>query len=213
MGGIFETNSRETGPTPWKAFGIWAGWVALFFFSLYPLCNRITSSRSGVFEFFHPLELRIPFVPTAIWFYLLLYVLFVVIPFTLDPHRITVLGRRLVWAIIFGAALFLVFPVRLGFERSVPNSPLYGPIFKCLFSLDRPHNLVPSLHVTFCALILWSFGDRWKFRGAKVFVNIVLAMISLSTLLVHQHHLVDVAAGLGLGGILQSCWRKGEPRD
>lgn len=184
--------------------------MALFFFSLYPLCNRITASRKIVFELFHPLELGIPFVPAAIWVYLLLYVLFVVIPFVLDPNRIGALGRRLLWAIIIGALLFLILPARLGFDRVIPEGPLYGALFTFLFSFDRPHNLVPSLHVTFCALILWALAGKWHFRGAFYFVNILLALICLSTLLVHQHHLLDVVVGLGLGGFLHRYWRKGD---
>lgn len=184
--------------------------MALVFFPLYPLCNKIASSRSRAFEFFHPLELRIPFVPAAIWGYLLLYVLFIIIPFVLDPHRICALGRRLLWAILIGAVLFLVLPARLGFARMIPETPLYGPLFTFLFSIDRPHNLVPSLHVTFCALILWSFGEKWKLQRATIFVNILLGLISLSTLLVHQHHLLDVVVGLSLGGLLHRCWQKGD---
>lgn len=202
----------KRGSRPWRVFGVWAGWVSLFFFSLYPLCNKITSQRLKIFDFFHPLELRIPFVPEAIWFYLLLYLLFAVIPFHLDSHRISALGKRLLGAIVFGAVLFLAFPARLGFQRTIPDSPLYGPIYHFLFSIDHPHNLVPSLHVTFCALILWALGEKWNSPAAKVFVNIVLVLVGLSTLLVHQHHLLDVVVGLCLGGILHRCWRKGETR-
>ncbi len=186
--------------------------MSLFFFFLYPLCNAIASHRLKLFEFFHPLELRIPFIPEAIWLYLLLYLIFVVIPFHLDSHRMNALGKRLLGAILFGAVLFLLFPARLGFERVVPDSSLYGPIYNFLFSIDHPHNLVPSLHVTFCALILWALGDKWNYPAAMVFVNIVLVLISLSTLLVHQHHLLDVVVGLCLGSLLNRCWRKGEPR-
>lgn len=203
----FKTGTQKN---LWGAYVWWAGWVGLFFFFLYPFCNRITSSRKIVFEFFHPLELEIPFIPAAIWVYLLLYVLFIVIPFALDPNRISALGRRLLWAIMIGALIFLIFPARLGFPRVIPESPFYGPIFSFLFALDRPHNLVPSLHVSFCALILWAFGEKWKFRGANIFVNICLGLISFSTLLVHQHHLLDVAVGLGLASFLDRCWRKGD---
>lgn len=182
-------------------------------FFLYPLCNAIASHRLKLFEFFHPLELRIPFIPEAIWLYLLLYLLFAVIPFHLDSHRINALKKRLIGAIVLGAIMFLGLPHGWGSPRNVPDSPLYGPIYNFLFSIDRPHNLVPSLHVTFCALILWALGGKWNYPAAKVFVNIVLALIGLSTLLVHQHHLLDVVVGLCLGNWpLHCCWRKGEPR-
>lgn len=56
---------------------------------------------------------------------------------------------------IISAIIFLLFPARLGFVRQLPANPLYHALFEQLFTLDRPHNLVPSLHVAWsCTAVL-----------------------------------------------------------
>ena len=33
----------------WKTYGIWALWVGIAFFSIYPTCNWLTSQRSNTY--------------------------------------------------------------------------------------------------------------------------------------------------------------------
>jgi membrane-associated phospholipid phosphatase len=76
--------------------------------------------------------------------------------------------------------------------------------------VDLPHNLVPSLHVTFSALILFSLIDASVLFAAKLALSAWLILICLSTLLVHQHHLLDVAAGLLVARLFYYVIGKGE---
>ncbi len=73
----------------------------------------------------------------------------------------------------------------------------YRVFFDFLGSVDTPHNLAPSLHVAFAALIVFSCAERTT-PFLSLFYVLWLAALAASTVFVHQHHLIDVATGLVL---------------
>lgn len=187
-------NNKES----WKIFGIWAFWVGIAFFSIYPTCNWLTSQRSVTYKLYHEVELSIPFIPEFFWVYMSMYFLFFLPPFLLNGDQLKSLGKQLVLATIFSGLVFLLIPTRLGFERINLDDALYGNLFTQLFTIDLPHNLVPSLHVVFSVIIAFSIAAgiskpllRWALWGW-------LALLCMSTLLVHQHHVLDVVTGIGV---------------
>jgi membrane-associated phospholipid phosphatase len=114
------------------------------------------------------------------------------------------LGKRLIVGILISGTVFLIFPSCLGFARVLPDNSFYTKIFSCLFAFDLPFNNMPSLNVVFSALITSALARSRC--GLRWLAGIWLALICLSTLLVHQHHLVDIAAGLLLVLLLQGAW-------
>ena len=86
--------------------------------------------------------------------------------------------------------------------NEVPAEPLYASAFSALFGVDKPHNLMPSLHVVFSCLILFMCRD-----GANVVLRVLLfvwvVLIVASTVLVHQHHLIDALTGLAVVMLLR----------
>ncbi len=172
----------------------------LLFFPVYGGLNLLTSLRSHRFHFYLDWELRIPFWPELMLGYGSLLVLFLLPPFALSPAALTGLARRFVSATLIAAISFLLFPAQLGFERAEAPG-LYGPVYRMLYTIDLPHNLVPSLHVAYSTLTLAALGSvsgPWLRR----LLTLWLGFICLATLLVHQHHLLDIAGGLALGGWL-----------
>ena len=103
------------------------------------------------------------------------------------------LGKELIFGTLASGVLFLLFPAKLGFLRSIPIETTYGHIYASMFELDRPHNLVPSLHLVFSSLIVLACAQTSR-TSCKVALFIWLAAIGVSTLLVHQHHLLDVVS-------------------
>lgn len=194
----------------WKTYGFWAFWVGVAFFSIYPTCNWLTSLRPEPLALYIEPELNIPFVPEFVWVYLSMYVLFIAPPFFLDVAHLRSLGKQLVLGTITSGVIFIIFPSSLGFWRIAPERPLYNSLFSNLFSIDLPHNMVPSLHVVFSSIILLSLVESSKSTMAKYFWWSWLALICLSTLLVHQHHLFDVIAGLALALYCRYWVKKGE---
>lgn len=179
----------------WQTYGIWVTWVSLSFFIIYPACNWLSALQSQTYALYFPFELQLPFVPEFFWGYVSMYVLFLVPPFFLDAHDLRLLGKRLVLATLFSGLIFLLLPTQLGFERVLPSDPAYSYLFAGMFAVDLPHNMVPSLHVVYSALILLALSDKADSKAVRAICLAWLLIIGASTLLVHQHHLLDLVAG------------------
>jgi membrane-associated phospholipid phosphatase len=196
--------------TVWSTYAVWALWVAVAFFTVYPTCNWITSHRSDTFSLYVEAELGIPFVPQFIWMYLSMYVLFLTPPFYLNVSQLSALGKQLVLATLVSGCIFLLFPAKLGFARTLPDDLLYRPVFADLFALDLPHNMAPALHVVFSALILFAILEASDAGHLKLLWWGWLIAICVSTILVHQHHLIDVVSGLLVATMISRSIKKGE---
>jgi membrane-associated phospholipid phosphatase len=95
----------------------------------------------------------------------------------------------------------------LGFSP-VAVDALHQPLFGLLAVVDTPHNLAPSLHVAFSALILLGCAARTSLTLAWSY-RFWLLIMALSTVLVHQHHLFDVISGLALALIMRRIFPLG----
>ncbi|MBK5072292.1 phosphatase PAP2 family protein [Budviciaceae bacterium CWB-B4] len=177
-----------------KTYLIYSCWVGVFFFGLYPTINWFTSTRSDFFALYMQAELAIPFIPAFVWFYLSMYLVFMLPVFFLNSPELKRLSSELILVTIAGAIIFLLFPAQLGFTRQLPESGLYRGIFEYIFALDKPHNLVPSLHVAYSVTIVLAIvrNSRSLVRYGLI---IWLSGLILSTLFTHQHHLLDVFSG------------------
>lgn len=194
----------------WKTYSYWAFWVGVAFFSVYPTCNWLTSQRAVAYPLYINKELSIPLVPEFIWLYMSMYILFLLPPFFLDNIQLKLLGKQLILATISSGIIFLLIPTILGFERIQPDDPFYSSLYAQLFTIDLPHNLVPSLHVVFSAIIVFSLLQGMKKSSSKILTWMWLILLCLSTLLVHQHHLLDVIAGLLIAVFFRTYYKKGE---
>lgn len=200
------TNTNQV----WKTYFKWAFFVGITFFTIYPLCNWLASRRVQTYPLYTEYELSIPFIPGFIWIYVSMYVLFLTPPFFLKPMQLTALGKQLVSATFFSGIIFLLVPARLGFFRSNPGDGLYSSMYAQLFSVDLPHNLVPSLHVVFSTLIVLAILKATQSLALKVSMYLWLMLLCLSTVFVHQHHMLDVATGLIAAYIFAFIYKTGE---
>ncbi|QBH96967.1 Ser/Thr and Tyr protein phosphatase [Limnobaculum zhutongyuii] len=178
-----------------KTYLIYACWVGVFFFGLYPTINWFTSTRSDFFALYLQAELAIPFIPAFVWFYLSMYLVFMLPVFFLNSRELKRLSAELILVTIIGAIIFLLFPARLGFTRQLPESDLYRGIFEYIFALDKPHNLVPSLHVAYSVTIVLAIVRHCR-PLVRYSLMIWLTGLILSTVFTHQHHLLDVVSGV-----------------
>lgn len=182
-----------------KVFCWWGLWVGLAFFSVYPTTNWLAESRVKHYSVHLAAEPDIPFVAEFIWFYLSMYLLFALPPFFLQPPELKRLGIELIAATAVAGVIFVAFPAKLGFDRVIPDAPLYSIIYASVFSIDKPFNLVPSLHVVYtCAIALSITRRMGQYSRGIVLVWVIL--ITLSTLFVHQHHLLDIVSAIVLVG-------------
>ena len=175
----------------------WAIFLDVLFIVVYGACNWITSQRSDLLRLYFDWELAIPFTPAMVWVYLSLFALFPLPAFALRAGALRALGRRLCFATLVSGAFFLLLPARLGFERPA-IVPEYEIAFAFIHVLDLPHNLVPSLHISWSGLILYSVhavSARW----ARRLLELWFGMICAAVVLVHQHHVLDVIGGVLVG--------------
>jgi hypothetical protein len=192
-----------------RTYLVWSFWVGVAFFSVYPTMNWLTSLRARPWHLYAPAELAIPFVPQLVWVYLSMYALFALPAFVLPASRMPALGKQLIAGAIVSAICFLLLPAELGFARQLPGRAPYDAIFAGMFGIDRPYNLVPSLHVIFSAAIALACADVVR-PAARVALLAWLVVIVASTVLVHQHHLIDVGAALAIVFVLRRSFTDGQ---
>jgi hypothetical protein len=144
-----------------------------------------------------PLDAALPLMPAAAWAYMSWYPASLAILFAGRENF-----RRLCLA-EFGAFVFcsiahLLWPVSI--NRPVLEA-LTGPsssVLKAIYALDRPVSLFPSFHAAVPPILL-------QLRPASRFLRFGLVVwmiaICLSCVLTKQHYVLDVVAGLVVGGI------------
>lgn len=148
---------------------------------------------------YHLAELSIPLIPATTVFYNSLHLIYAVAPFILRT-RGEMKALAFVWFVmtLMGGILFLVIPFEPGFPP--PDSASMG-IWRGMFEFADNANLrfncCPSLHVAWGVATLDIYA-RSAGRAGNAFLWIWSAGLSLSTLLLHQHHVIDVIGGLAL---------------
>ena len=177
----------------------WRGlaWLALcgpWFFIAYGFANWFTSHRAHVGTWYFEWEKRVPFVPELVVPYWSLDLLFVVaffLPRTRDELRL--LGTRIFAVITLTCICFLIWPLKFDLPRPMPTG-WTAPFFRALYANDLPYNLAPSLHIGLRCLFWITYGRHMR-GWARSAMRWWFILIGASTLLVWQHHLMDVVTG------------------
>ncbi|MCP4914838.1 MAG: phosphatase PAP2 family protein [Oligoflexia bacterium] len=177
-----------------KSIGIWGGLATIAFPVIYGFCNHYASGVENHYAMYTQWELSIPLLPWMIIPYLSLNLLFVVAAFILKtPTVIKAYCLSLVLGALMAAVIFIIFPGELGFVRQ--GAPYFTAIFEGMYAIDKPHNLYPSLHVTYSSLSIWAMLEQSKNKILHAFLWVWLFLISFSVVFVHQHHLFDIVTG------------------
>ncbi len=188
-----------------RVFLTWGAVIGIAFFAIYPFSNWLTSQRAEPWRLYLDAELSIPLIPQFVWLYMSMYLLFVLPPLFVPIRAVPLLARQLISGCVVCGLSYLAFPAVLGFDRTLPPEEPYRQIFAAIYDVDAPHNLVPSLHVVFSCLIALACA-RFARPSVRYSLWVWLSLIVLSTVLVHQHHLLDVAAALFLVLALRWLW-------
>ncbi len=145
------------------------------------------------------LDRLIPVRSGFIWPYMLCYVFpFLPLLVVKDWHR---LNRAILAIFLANAAAFLVYVLwPIAFPHPALGSSLSDRVLGLQFKYDfRPGaNKLPSLHVTYACLVFFACLKQGLGRVREGLVLLTAALISISTLFVKQHVVLDVAAGVGL---------------
>ncbi len=173
--------------------------MSLLFILVYGGCNTLAAELTQPGTCFFSWELDIPFVPALVVPYLSIDLFFVASFLVCDEIELRTHARRIALAILIAGLVFFLFPLTVGYSR--PDvSGWTGSLFRFLWAFDKPHNLVPSLHVALASL-LWPVFARHTKGGLRLLVHVWFTLIIASPLLTFQHHLLDVTTGAMLGQV------------
>ena len=180
---------------------IWGSLCVLLCTVLYLSSNCIAETLLSHHQLYLECEKDIPQVPGMILFYES-YFLLVLLSFICAKSRknIRALSITMMVSSVIACTIFLLFPGELGFSRTV-NIQGFESMFEALHRMDKPHNLYPSLHITFSAISAFTLLRHTQKKRMQVLLILWLMMSSLSVILTHQHHLFDIATGFVLAWI------------
>jgi membrane-associated phospholipid phosphatase len=168
--------------------------LSLLFLVVYSGTNWLTSLRSDVGTWYYAWERYIPFVPLMVIPYMSIDLFFVVAPFLCrDDRELAVFSRRIALAITIGGLFFLLMPLKLAVDRPRLDGWL-GAMFGWFFTTDMPYNLCPSLHIALRTILADKYANHsrglWRLSS-----HVWFSLVGLSTLLLYQHHVVDLIGG------------------
>ena len=179
---------------------------SLFFELTYLATNYLTGLRHFHIHVHSDAELGIPFVPAMAVIYISLHVVLALTPFILRTWReITPLCIVLTLETLICALLFLLLPVELAYAQP-PQTGAWGGFAGLVSTVSLKYNNFPSLHVAFAFTAAMAFGERCGAVGRRLFL-LWASLIAASTLLTHEHHLADVAAGIALAVAMRGVYR------
>lgn len=196
---------------PWGEASLWAVGLSALFLAVYGGCNTFTASRHDVGTSFFAWELRIPFVPVMIVPYNSIDAFFFLAPFICVARgELRSHAKRVIVAILVAGVCFLAFPLKTAFVRPDVHGA-FAPIFRWFWAMDRPFNLAPSLHIALRGLI-WVVFIALTRGVLRNVLKLWFVLIGVSTLLTYQHHLIDLATGVGVrAGRCTGLWKDQRP--
>lgn len=174
--------------------------LSVLFVVVYGGTSWITSLRSDVGTWYYAWERFIPFVPWMVIPYMSIDLFFVAGPFLCrERQELRTLSRRIVLGILVAGCCFLVYPLQLGIERPSATGWI-GVLWNWFKGMDRPFNLLPSLHITL-RTILADLYVRHTGGLTRLATHVWFSLIGFSTLFTYQHHVVDVIGGFILATV------------
>lgn len=165
-----------------------------WFCLIYGGADWITAQRTTRFPVHLDVERFTPFVPAMIVFYMSLYLLFLAAPFVLRTARqLNALSATLASVIFVAGLCFLALPAELAYPTQ-REWGVWAGWYAVADRMNLQYNLLPSLHVALSVVCVDVFALHAA-RIGKILLWLWAAAIALSTLLTHEHHLLDALAG------------------
>lgn len=181
----------------------------LLFAAVYGSANWLAARHARPFRYYAPWETDMPFVPEMIYVYFSIALLFWVPLLVLDEARMRRLGVAAAACILVAGLIFVLAPGVVGY----PGLPALGGtieevLFQALHTVDKRFNTAPSLHVALSTLLVLVVRQGARPAWVRMALFTWLGAIMVSVLLVHQHHLTDIASGALLGAACYAWYRR-----
>ena len=205
----YEFDPALDAPATRKERWVWLVFLGILFFLLYGAANQYAHLTAPHPSWFMPWERQIPFIPWFIIPYMSSDVMFC-LAFLLPQMRreLRVLAARVVLIVSASVVIFILLPLQFAFSK--PPTDAFQDLFG-LLQADLPYNQLPSLHISF-AIVLWaSMRQQLRPTALKYAVALWFWLIAISTLLVYQHHFVDIPTGIVMGFLAVYAVRPQQP--
>ena len=179
---------------------IWVGPLGIVAFMIfYMIPNHIhlfTPSYLPMFGF----EKAIPFMHWTVWVYISDYI-YIAAAFILfsDRDNMNKIYYSQMLLLFISMIIFFILPTTYPRPAAVEYSGFTGMMLNLLHSSDTPGNACPSIHVAMTFLAGYGFLKEKKYLFGVFMAWAVL--ISLSTITVKQHYVLDVIGGLSMSVI------------
>jgi membrane-associated phospholipid phosphatase len=171
--------------------------LSLLFMVVYSTTNYLASLRTDVGTWYYQWEMSIPFVPIMILPYMSVDLFFFGAPYLCrDREELSIFNKRITATILIAGAVFYFYPLKLAFVRE-PVDGWLGWIFNPFLQMDKPYNLLPSLHIALRTILAHLYARKTT-GWLHLVVQIWFSLIGFSTMLLHQHQIVDVIGGFAL---------------
>jgi membrane-associated phospholipid phosphatase len=172
----------------------WGSLVLALFAVVFGGADWLTAHRSLRIPVHTRWELSLPLAPGWVSVYMTIYLVFLAAPLALRSVRqVRALALAECGVILVAGMGFLLCPSELAFAAPA-NLGRWAGLFRFADRLNLDYNLVPSLHVALTVTCVSAYSYR-----AGVFWWTWAVAIAVSTVLTHQHHLLDVVTGWALG--------------
>jgi hypothetical protein len=198
---------------------VWPGWphlrhylalwaaVTTEFVIVFAGADYVTAHRAARLHAFLPFELSIPLIPSLVIAYMSIYLIWIPAPLLLHTRQqLNRLATALALVILVSGIGFLLFPAELGFPsmsddlaRLDPGSAnRWGSWLHLADRLNLDYDLIPSLHAALFVTTAATYAHQAG-RVGRVVLGLWAMAVVASTVLTHQHHVIDAVAGLALG--------------
>jgi membrane-associated phospholipid phosphatase len=160
------------------------------------MSHELSDMRAVRYPLYFAWESKIVFREWALPLYFSLDIAVILFPFLFKSWRdaIAPVGTLLAQTAI-AALFFVLVPIDPGYE----TTGVWGPYFYDYFGVENLSrwNHAPSLHVSYVFTMAWLIGKRYN--NTMLVTSLTWAVaVSISTMLVHEHHLLCVLSGFAL---------------
>jgi hypothetical protein len=177
------------------------GLFTLVFIVVYGGADILGASAEQRYQVALDFEAQIPFMPSMAVIYLSILPLMLLLPVVYNkPWELFPLFVVLSFEVLVGGALFLLFPTLEIFPPR--DSSANTLIFFVADTLNLRYNNLPSLHVALSLTTAIAIAQRCGTWGRWFYLGWGM-LITVSSVLMHEHHIADVVAGslLAIGGM------------
>ena len=167
---------------------------AVLFAVCYSGASWITGQYTSLPVWDLPFESRVPFVPAMAVIYLTINPALMLGPLLIRRRsELAPLAGVLCLEVLIATACFLLFPQTTSFVRPQVAGWARFP-FELADAMNLRYNQFPSLHVTFAVTAAWAYAPRMRSLGRIAWPLWALG-VAASTILIWEHHLVDILGG------------------